>query len=193
MLPLNVPQEFLDAQAQGRQVLTNVNDVIRYNRLLMSPIQKVGEPTDVLYREEAITNCRLIATYAFQAALAEAKLLAAYEKLRPGQQTNGASSAGDEAEKLERAVSNVSTRIANLKIQEKVLSEQVQKATPSQLPIWTQIGPLALRARLAKPNIHGRLSSERGLENGSLTRKRCCDEYFDWLRLLRIGVIMEKR
>lgn len=82
-VPLQVPPANFDLEARSNQVLAHLSAVIRYYRTAVTPIQKVGEPTDALYREEAVSDAKLIAAYAFQSGIAEAKLLAAYQKQQP--------------------------------------------------------------------------------------------------------------
>ena len=120
----NVPQ-------RSKQILDHLSSVIRYYRLALAPTQKVGEPSDALYRDEALTNSRDIASFAFQSGRAEATLLAAYQAQQNGVTT--APSTQSEASRLLTARNNVEQRLTSLKAQQKTLQTQIDSASPAAL------------------------------------------------------------
>ncbi len=104
--------------------------MIRYYRMILAPIQKVGEPSDALYRDEAITDAKQAGIYAFQAGKAEASLLTAYQKQRGA--AGGQAAPEGEAQKLQTARASVAGRIAALHEQENAVDAALDKARPKQ-------------------------------------------------------------
>lgn len=111
-VPLQAPPADFDVAARGEQVLAHLSAVIRYFRSTQTPIQ-VGEPSDALYRDQAVTDARQIGDYAFQSGKAEASLLVAYQKQQAAAQGHEAAAEG-EAQKLQTARATVAKRIADL-------------------------------------------------------------------------------
>src|SRR6202012_1260616 len=68
-------QDSDDSSARSKQILDHLNAVLRFYRDSEAPIQKVGEPSDLLYRDQAVTLAAQIAGFAFQSAKAEAGLM----------------------------------------------------------------------------------------------------------------------
>lgn len=135
LVSIEAPPANFDVASRSKEVLNHLSAVIRYYRTEVAPVQTVGEPTDALYREQAIANTKLVASYAFQSGLAEAKLLAAYEKQKAGQgSSSGSQPAEGEAVKLQSALSDVGKRTADLKTQQAALNQQMQKAKPAEVP-----------------------------------------------------------
>lgn len=123
-----------DVPGRSREVLGHLSAVIRYYRMSLSPIQKVGEPSDLLYRELAVNQAERTGELAFQSARAEALLLTAYSK-RAGtapQQPEG------EAQRLGGAKNKVTQQLADLKAQSKALDAQIAKARARDLPTLEQ-------------------------------------------------------
>ncbi len=124
------PPAGFDVAGRSREVLAHLSAVIRYYRMSLSPIQAVGEPSDLLYREQAVNQAERAGELAFQSARAEALLLTAYGK-RAGttpQQPEG------EAQRLNAAKNTVTQRLVDLKVQEKAIDAQVAKARAKDLP-----------------------------------------------------------
>ena len=127
--PLLPPPAGLDLQGRSHDVLGHLNAVVRYFRLAVAPIQKVGEPSDMLYRDQALAQATQIADLAFQSGKADAALLAAFSK-QAGSQT--AAPAEGEAQKLQGIWNNVAARLAALKVQAQTLDDELKKAKPKQ-------------------------------------------------------------
>lgn len=128
--PIQPPPPGFDVAGRSQQVLSHLNAVIRYYRMIVTPIQQVGEPSDALYRDQAITDTKQAALYAFQSGKAEASLLVAYQK----QQGSGAAPGSEgEAQRLQAARNNVATRITALQAQQQALDQQIGHARPKQI------------------------------------------------------------
>ena len=123
------PADF-DVQSRGREVLAHLNAVIRFYRMSLSQIQKVGEPSDLLYREQAINQAERTGELAFESARAEALLLTAYQKRAGSTSEQGEG----EAQRLQSAKNTVAQRLTELKAQDKALDAQMQKPKAKQLP-----------------------------------------------------------
>ena len=130
-VPLQPPPAGFDVAGRSQEVLAHLSAVIRYYRISLTPIQKVGEPSDALYRDEAITNAREIGDLAFQSGKAEASLLVAYQKQQAGAQ--GQQGSEGEAQKLQTARSNIAKRLSDLDAQSKSIDLQLARARPRDL------------------------------------------------------------
>lgn len=126
-VPLQPPPPGFDVAARSRQVLDHLNAVVRFFRTHLTPIQTIGEPSDTLYRDQALSNVTQAATLAFQSARAEAVLLTAYQKLAGAP---GAPAAEGEAQKLQGYRVTIAQRLADLKAQDTLLESQIAKARP---------------------------------------------------------------
>ncbi len=126
-VPLQPPPPGFDTEARSTEILNHLNAIVRYFRTHLTPIQKVGEPSDALYRDQALTQVTEIAALAFQSAKAEAALLSAYSK-RSGAQT--AAPAEGEAQKLQGYRATVAQQLTNLQAQDAALTAQLAKARP---------------------------------------------------------------
>ncbi len=124
-----LPPKNFDLQAQPPAILSHLNAVVRNFRLATAPIQKVGEPSDLLYRDQALSQATQVATLAFDFSHAEAELLAAFAKQSGAhavQPTEG------EAQKLQTARAGVTQRLSDLKGQLQTINKSLQTAKPKQ-------------------------------------------------------------
>ncbi len=112
-------------------MLAHLSAVIRYYRMSVSAIQRVGEPSDALYRDEAVTDAKQVGVYAFQSGKAEASLLVAYQRQQAG--ADGTQAPEGETQRLQTARANVAKRLEDLKTQEKSVDEQLERARPKQV------------------------------------------------------------
>ncbi len=129
------PPSSFDAQAQAAAVLSHLNAVVRIFRLSLAPIQKIGEPSDMLYRDQALTQATQIADLAFQSSRAEADLLTAFSK-QSGTLT--APPVEGEAQKLQSTRAGVTQRLADLKSQQQTINKSLETARASQRPALQQ-------------------------------------------------------
>src|SRR6185437_13575105 len=65
----------IDVKAQSQLILQHLSHILRYYRAATTKIQKAGEPSDILYAEQAKAQATQIAQLAFQSARNEAALL----------------------------------------------------------------------------------------------------------------------
>jgi small-conductance mechanosensitive channel len=119
----------LDAEAQEQAILAHLSAVIQYYRGTAEPIQKAGEPNDVVYRDQAVAQSAQIAQFAFDSAKAEAAFLAG------GKGTGEpAAPASGQQQRLQDMLVSVNQRIAELTKQLADLDHQIASARPRELP-----------------------------------------------------------
>lgn len=126
----SAPSAGFDAQARSREIVAHLNSVIQFYRATTQPsqpIQTVGEPNDVVYRDQATALSSQIAGFAFQSATAEAALLAKYQAHQAAS-PNG--EATNEQEKMQAIEANVEQQITELQAREAALSTQIASAKP---------------------------------------------------------------
>ena len=125
-----------DIGARSKDILSHLSAVIRFYRMTATPIQKVGEPSDLLYREQAIAYSSQIANFAFTSAKAEASLIAQIQKIE-GSSAPPTSGEGD-AQRMQAMRTNVAAQIAALKQQDADLSAAIAKANSKTRPALQQ-------------------------------------------------------
>jgi small-conductance mechanosensitive channel len=141
----------LDAEARGRDVVAHLNAVIQFYRATAQPIQKAGEPNDVVYRDQAVALSAQIADFAFQSAKAEGALMARYQT---GKAAASDSAGSSEQEKLQTVEGNVEKRIGDLQARRSALEDQLARAKPREVA--------ALQAE--KKQIQGSLNLENAMK-----------------------------
>lgn len=117
----------LNAEAQGHAILAHLSSVIQFYRTINQPIQKAGEPNDVVYRDQALSLAAQMADYAFQSARAQAALLAA-----AGSKGQPSSSApiSNEQQRMQASEATAQQRISDLEAREAALDKQIVGARP---------------------------------------------------------------
>ena len=65
----------IDVAAQSKAILQHLSEILRFYRAATTKIQQAGEPSDILYAEQAKAQATQIAQFAFQSARNEAALL----------------------------------------------------------------------------------------------------------------------
>lgn len=114
-----------DTPGRSDAILAHLNAVLRFYRDSEAPIQKVGEPSDLLYRDQAVTLASQIAGFAFQSAKAEAALMA-----RAPQAAQSAPNVESQSQRLQATRKNVEQEIAQLKAQDAAVEKQLVTAKP---------------------------------------------------------------
>ncbi len=99
--------------------------MLRYWRQAESPLQKVGEPSDLVYRNQVVDYAADIAADAFLSSQAEAVLLQPYEPNTPTTQPS-------QAQRIQAMRIEVARRLVSLKLQESVLLRQSAFARGAQ-------------------------------------------------------------
>jgi small-conductance mechanosensitive channel len=124
------PSTSLDAPARSQDIVTHLNSVIQFYRASTQPIQKAGEPNDVVYRDQAVDLSAQIASFAFQSAKAEATMM-------PGsvatQATTPASPASDQQQRIQSTEENMENQIRALQARQSDLEKQIAAAKPQAL------------------------------------------------------------
>jgi small-conductance mechanosensitive channel len=117
-------------QLNGTAILQHLNAVISWYRTASSGIQPSGQPSDVIYRENAHSLALETTQLAFQAAKAQAALIAA--ETSGGDTQAPASTAGKpDYTKME---TDISARIAALQSQVDKVNKQISGASARNLP-----------------------------------------------------------
>jgi hypothetical protein len=114
----------------GKKILGHLNLVIQYYRTTKQPIQKAGEPNDVVYWDQATEISGQIAEYAFQSAKAQAAVVAG----AGGAAASGANvQAGGEQQKVQTAETNVEGQVSDLKRRLANVEQQIAVAKAKNL------------------------------------------------------------
>jgi len=123
----------IDVAARSQLLTSHLNSVLVLLRQASSPVQKVGEPSDLLYHEQVLAQIQQASVLAFQAAKAEATLLNNLAKTsgqNPEQNTSGGDS---EQQRMAAAQQRIAQRSLDLQAQDTAVTAQIAKAKPSQL------------------------------------------------------------
>ena len=125
--PKPLPVHVDDGTDRSKAILDHLNSVLRFYKDSQAPIQKVGEPSDTVYRDQAVALATQIAKYAFQSAKAEAVL---FEQSGQG----GADASGTQAARIKQFQQKVEQQIASLKQQDVALGNKIANARAKDLP-----------------------------------------------------------
>lgn len=120
-MPQSTP---LDSNA----ILGHLNQAIGWYRHLAALDVTAGQPSDTLYLENARNSAAQALQYAFQAATAQAALLAG-EDHNGGSGAGGNSSTNDQQQNIAKAVTDVANRIDQTQAQIQDLNQQIAKAS----------------------------------------------------------------
>jgi small-conductance mechanosensitive channel len=129
-LSQQAPRTGLDEPARSQDIVVHLNSVIQFYRASTQPIQKAGEPNDVVYRDQADELSAQIASFAFQSAKAEATLIAGSVM---NQATIPTSPASAEQQKIQATEENVENQISALQARQSDLDKQIGVAKPQAL------------------------------------------------------------
>jgi small-conductance mechanosensitive channel len=121
--PAPAPLLAPDASDRSKAILDHLNAVLRFYRDTSAPIQKVGEPSDLIYRDQAVTLAVQIGGFAFQSAKAEAALM---QQTSSNNQASSAS--GNQAQHFQQIYARIQQQIATLKTQDSTLARQIESA-----------------------------------------------------------------
>lgn len=143
-----LPPAALNAADQSRAIVAHLNSVIQFYRGVNQPIQKAGEPNDVVYRDQAVAQAAQIATLAFQASKAQATLISA-------PQAASSSDASSQQQRMQTALDQAQQHIADLQQHEAALDQQIATAKARDLP--------ALQAQ--KKQIHSALNLNNAMKD----------------------------
>jgi hypothetical protein len=116
-----------DAGLQGQDgaIIAHLSAVIQFYRTVNQPLQKAGEPNDVVYRDQAVAQAAAIGGFAFQSATAEAPLIeGAAGEAAPGAEGT------DEQQRIQNSVAGIEKRIKDLEEREKAIDREMAVADP---------------------------------------------------------------
>ena len=117
-----------NAGDRKKAIVAHLNAALRFYHDADAPIQKVGEPSDLIYRDQAAALATQAAGFAFQSAKAEAALMAGSaqaDQSTPQNQT--------QAQRLQATRDSVAQRIVELKAQDQTLESQLATARARDL------------------------------------------------------------
>ena len=122
----------IDVSAQSQGILQHLSEILRFYRTATTKIQKAGEPSDILYAEQAKSQATQIAQFAFQSARNEAALLTrvnvpATAAAAAPQNNNGQLSEG---QRINAARQRIAAQIAALQAVDTVNDAAIAKSTP---------------------------------------------------------------
>ena len=123
---LGSPASPQPAPSENNAILAHLNQAIGWYRHLTALDVTAGQPSDILYLDNARSSAAQALQLAFESASAQAALLAA-SKNNSANSTQGAP-ANDNAQNISTALSTVSNRIQQTQNQLQDLAEQLPKA-----------------------------------------------------------------
>ena len=134
---------------RSAEVLAHLNAVLRFYRAAVAPVQKVGEPSDVLYAEQSENEATEVAALAFQAAKNEAALLDKMVGASAASAAGGGAAAGSgagqasppqgsEVERLIAVRTEAQGRLAAMQAQDTALRSQMARARGGQTAALVQ-------------------------------------------------------
>jgi small-conductance mechanosensitive channel len=127
----------INSAAETKDILAHLNSILRLYRTASEPIQKVGEPSDVLYGEQSQSEAAQIARLAFQAAANEAVLLGKISGAATGV-VNGQPAQGSDFQRMAALRIRVAQQSAALQARSDALEKQIATARTSELPALRQ-------------------------------------------------------
>ncbi len=135
----------IDVEKRNAEVLLHLNGILRFYRAALMPVQKVGEPSDVLYAEQSSAQALAIAQVAFEAAKNEAALLGKVQGSAPTPKANGVGSSagvpagvGGEAQRWSATRTAAQAKLADLQTQQTQLQAGIAAAKRGALPALQQ-------------------------------------------------------
>ena len=131
MLPEPFPPgliQGIDTAAQSQAILSHLSETVRYYRMAVVPIQKIGEPSDVLYAQQTGDEATQIGQIAFQAARSQAGFLVRI----PGKQLGAGQAAAGETNRTTEVLRSLSQKLTALQSQETALDSQIAKSRTAE-------------------------------------------------------------
>lgn len=117
----------IDVNARARLIVQHLDEVIRFYRMTTTPIQMTGEPSDVIYAEQAQASATQVTQLSFQSARGEAALLA---RIAGASGTSSGQPQQPQAQRLLAAQQRVAKQIGDLENQAITIEQQIPGARP---------------------------------------------------------------
>jgi small-conductance mechanosensitive channel len=121
-----------DEAARSKALLAHLNAVLRFYQHAEAPIQKVGEPSDLVYRNEVVSEITTLAGYAFQSAEAEARLMEPQGQM-PANEASPANRYEQARVKAEQQVNALNAQHADLEKRLEAAPEKKRAALQQQI------------------------------------------------------------
>ena len=118
----------IDAKAESPAILAHLSEVVRYFRMSFSSVQKIGEPSDILYAQQMQSEAVQMGQLAFKAARGQAAFLARV----PSSTSAEASDTAAESSKVNERLRAISTKINDLETQSTAIDQQLGTAKRAQ-------------------------------------------------------------
>ena len=131
----------IDVGKRSGQVLQHLNGILRFYRTALTPVQKVGEPSDVLYAEQSSAQALAIAQVTFRAAKNEATLLSKIQGGANGPKLNATPVPADvqgEAQRMSAAQAHAQAQLTALQAQQTASQAQIATAKRADLAALQQ-------------------------------------------------------
>jgi small-conductance mechanosensitive channel len=131
VLPKPLPAEItagINVDDRSKVILAHLSEVLRFYRMVVTPVQKVGEPSDMLYVQQAQIQATQASQLAFQAARGEAALLARI----PSKSTTTQQADSERTQRLNQIRAGAAQRIQDLQQQQQSIQQQLAKARAAQ-------------------------------------------------------------
>ncbi len=104
--------------------------MVRYYRMAVAPIQKVGEPSDALYVQQVQSEATQMGQLAFRAARSQAEFISRIPSAAASEQA-----APKEMSRVSDTLRRLSKQISDLQAQDSALDQQIAHARAAQRPI----------------------------------------------------------
>ncbi len=126
---------------RSTEIMNHLSAVLRFYRSAVLPVQKVGEPSDVLYAEQSSAEATQIAELAFGAAKNEAALLSRVpgaanapkpQDAKAASDAKTSQGAGGDAGRIVAALAQAQARVTTLEGQQAALETQIGTARAAQ-------------------------------------------------------------
>ncbi|HEY0263504.1 MAG TPA: mechanosensitive ion channel protein MscS [Granulicella sp.] len=125
----------LDVEGRRKDLLAHLNEVIQFYRSSTTPAQKIGEPNDIMYRDQAVSLSTQAAQYAFQSARAESDLIAEYQRRDSG----SADAAGPaEQQRMQTSEMRAENQISDLKAKIAAIDQQLAGSPKNRAALQAQ-------------------------------------------------------
>lgn len=130
----------IDVAARQKDLVSHLNAVLRFYRAAVAPVQSIGEPSDVLYRDQAAAQALQIAQLAFTAAKNVAALLGKIAEQPAGAAPAAAENKNEptEAQRFAAARTRVQEQLTLLLLQQTALRQQMSHSKAKDLPALRQ-------------------------------------------------------
>jgi small-conductance mechanosensitive channel len=112
--------------SQSQAIRSHLNEVIRYYRMAVTQVQKVGEPSDTLYAQQVQSEATQAGQLAFKAARGQAEFI---QRIPVAGSTP---TLPEEASKVTNRIQTIAKQIVDLQQQEDALDQQSRKTPASK-------------------------------------------------------------